>query len=147
MVKDFREKEKRDCSFWLNNFSWIFSGLVLLNFIVFHLASLTSYPQSNVNRLCAKLVPFLSTFDKKYVDSGIFEERDIARRKFKHKVAPYLKHVTLIVDTTVLTLFHWFILTLTLTLTLAFILFFILSSLMFESVTNKWNDTLIKIPR
>jgi hypothetical protein len=76
---------------------WLISGSSFRR-----IASLTGYPQSNVNRLCATLVPFLSTFGKKYVDSGTFEERDTARRKFKHKVAPYLKHVTLIVDATVI---------------------------------------------
>jgi hypothetical protein len=63
---------------------------------------LTGYPQSNVNRLCSKMIPFLERFGKRFIDYGSFEERETARKKFKHKLAPHLQHVTLTIDATVI---------------------------------------------
>jgi hypothetical protein len=90
----------------MSNYPIIFFFNFLLLFdsnLVYHfLAMLTGYPQSNVNRLCSKMIPFLETFDKRFIDPGSFEERETARKKFKHKVAPYLQHVTLIIDATII---------------------------------------------
>jgi hypothetical protein len=93
---------------FMSDYPQIFFFNFLLLFdsnLVYHsLAMLTGYPQSNVNRLCSKMIPFLETFGKRFIDPDSFEERETARKKFKHEVAPYLQHVTLIIDATVITI-------------------------------------------